>query len=87
MDVDGKCNSISEVGEMDMDEHYNRKKLFKNSLLIKNIWKVVQDLRSLGFTSRTGDAYASAIFMLLKEIFCDQHNVWCSMSELVAYDV
>ncbi|KMT07021.1 hypothetical protein BVRB_6g153520 [Beta vulgaris subsp. vulgaris] len=67
MDVDGKRNSISEVGEMDIDEHYNRKKLSENSLLVKNIGKVVQDLRSLGFTSMTEDAYASAIFMLLKD--------------------
>ncbi|XP_021747051.1 anaphase-promoting complex subunit 2-like isoform X1 [Chenopodium quinoa] len=67
MDLDEKRKSFSGVGEMDIDEHHNRKKLSENSLLVKNIGKVVQDLRSFGFTSMTEDAYASAIFLLLKD--------------------
>ncbi|KAL2904015.1 Anaphase-promoting complex subunit 2 [Bienertia sinuspersici] len=70
VDLDGTCKSILGVGVMDIDEHYNRKKLSANSLLVKNIGKVVQDLRSLGFTSMTEDAYASAIFLLLKVSTC-----------------
>lgn len=70
MDLDGNCKSFSGLGKMDVDEHYNLKKLSTNSLLVKNIGKVVQDLRGLGFTSMTEDAYASAIFLLLKVSIC-----------------
>ncbi|KAL5973077.1 anaphase-promoting complex subunit 2 [Asimina triloba] len=38
----------------------------KKNVLVRNIGKVVLELRSLGFTSMTEDAYASAIFLLLK---------------------
>ncbi|GAB4829126.1 anaphase-promoting complex subunit 2 [Ancistrocladus abbreviatus] len=51
---------------MDIDESCYQRKLSENSELVNNIGKVVQDLRSLGFTSMTEDAYASAIFLLLK---------------------
>lgn len=67
MDLDDRFKSLSGGGAMDIDEHYHPKKLSENSLLVKNIGKVVQHLRSLGFTSMTEDAYASAIFLLLKD--------------------
>ncbi|KAF9623696.1 hypothetical protein IFM89_003841 [Coptis chinensis] len=51
---------------MDIDESYHGRKLSENNKLVKNIGKVVRDLRSLGFTSMTEDAYASAIFVLLR---------------------
>ncbi|KAE8729870.1 Anaphase-promoting complex subunit 2 [Hibiscus syriacus] len=54
------------TGEMDIDECYSQDKFSENNKLVKNIGKVVCDLRNLGFTSMTEDAYASAIFMLLK---------------------
>jgi hypothetical protein len=38
----------------------------ESSCLVKNIGKVVRDLRCLGFTSMTEDAYSSAIIWLLK---------------------
>jgi len=38
----------------------------ESSFLVKNIGKVVRDLRCLGFTSVTEDAYSSAIIWLLK---------------------
>ncbi|KAF6148181.1 hypothetical protein GIB67_011956 [Kingdonia uniflora] len=56
--------------DMDLDERIDlathRIKFSENHKLVKNIGKVVRDLRSLGFTSMTEDAYASAIFLLLK---------------------
>ncbi|KAK8508109.1 hypothetical protein V6N13_055562 [Hibiscus sabdariffa] len=64
MDLDEK--SKYRTGEMDIDECYSQDKFPENSKLVKNIGKVVRDLRNLGFTSMTEDAYASAIFMLLK---------------------
>ncbi|XP_065860476.1 anaphase-promoting complex subunit 2 [Euphorbia lathyris] len=65
MDLDEKSKLSSKNGEMDIDECYLQGKLTE-SMLVKNIGKVVRDLRSLGFTSMTEDAYASAIFLLLK---------------------
>lgn len=53
-------------GEMDIDPYYNGSNFAKNNLLVNNIGKVVRDLRSLGFTSMTEDAYASSILLLLK---------------------
>jgi anaphase-promoting complex subunit 2 len=38
----------------------------ESSSLVKNIGKVVRDLRCIGFTSMTEDAYSSAIIWLLK---------------------
>lgn len=66
MDLDEK-NKVSYRGEMDIDECYQRRKFLENNKLVKNIGKVVRDLRNLGFTSMTEDAYASAIFLLLKD--------------------
>lgn len=53
-------------GEMDIDEGYCQVKFTENNKLVRNIGKVVLDLRNLGFTSMAEDAYASAIFLLLK---------------------
>ncbi|KAJ1271596.1 hypothetical protein BS78_06G139500 [Paspalum vaginatum] len=51
----------------------------ESSYLIKNIGKVVRDLRCLGFTSMTEDAYSSAIIWLLKskvyELASDDYRV------------
>lgn len=66
MDLDEKGKTCNKVGEMDVDECYNNHRFSENSRLVKNIGKVVLDLRSLGFTSMAEDAYASAIFLLLK---------------------
>ena len=66
MDLDDRFKSLSGGGAMDIDEHCQPKKLSENSLSVKNIGKVVQHLRSLGLTAMTEDAYASAIFLLLK---------------------
>lgn len=63
MDLDEKLRYKS--GEMDVDEDLQGKK-FGNGKLVKNIGKVVHDLRSIGFTSMAENAYASAIFLLLK---------------------
>ncbi|XP_052200487.1 anaphase-promoting complex subunit 2 [Diospyros lotus] len=66
MDLDEKSTLFYRTGEMDFDRCYGQKRLMENSKLVKNIGMVVRDLRSLGFTSLTEDAYASAIFLLLK---------------------
>ncbi|CAL5212962.1 unnamed protein product [Lathyrus oleraceus] len=66
MDLDEKGKICNEDGEMDVDECYSNRRFSENSRLVKNIGKVVLDLRSLGFTSMAEDAYASAIFLLLK---------------------
>ncbi|KAF2604329.1 hypothetical protein F2Q70_00027344 [Brassica cretica] len=52
---------LDKSGEMDADEGYSR-----HDELVKNIGKVVRDLKSIGFTSLAENAYASAIFLLLK---------------------
>ncbi|XP_022776827.1 anaphase-promoting complex subunit 2 isoform X2 [Durio zibethinus] len=64
MDLDEK--SKYGTGEMDIDECYSQDKFSETNRLVRNIGKVVRDLRNLGFTSMTEDAYASAIFLLLK---------------------
>ncbi|KAF8399507.1 hypothetical protein HHK36_015374 [Tetracentron sinense] len=66
MDLDEKSKFSCRTGEMDVDESYHKRKFSENNKLVKKIGKVVRDLRSLGFTSLTEDAYASAIFLLLK---------------------
>ena len=66
MDLDEKGKLCNKVGEMDIDECYNDNRFSENSRLVNNIGKVVLHLRSLGFTSMAEDAYASAIFLLLK---------------------
>ncbi|KAL3823960.1 hypothetical protein ACJIZ3_019989 [Penstemon smallii] len=52
--------------EMDIDETHHQIANLGNNKLIRNIGVVVRDLRNLGFTSMAEDAYASAIFLLLK---------------------
>lgn len=64
MDLDEKGKQ--RTGEMDIDQSYNHGKFSEKSKLVKHIGKVVHDLRILGFTSMTENAYASAIFSLLK---------------------
>ncbi|KAI3418323.1 uncharacterized protein J3R85_013803 [Psidium guajava] len=63
MDLDEKSTYIK-AGEMDIDESHPQGKFLDE--VVKNIGKVVRDLRGLGFTSMTEDAYASTIFLLLK---------------------
>uniref|UniRef100_A0A7N0T7N4 Cullin family profile domain-containing protein n=3 Tax=Kalanchoe fedtschenkoi TaxID=63787 RepID=A0A7N0T7N4_KALFE len=63
MDVDHQSNPVERAGEMDIDITNKSEKTHK---LVRNIGKVVRDLRGLGFTSMAEDAYASAIFSLLK---------------------
>lgn len=66
MDLDDKTKISYRAGDMDIDECLQRRNFSENTKLVKNIGKVVRDLRSLGFTSMAEDAYASAIFLLLK---------------------
>ncbi|GMH01745.1 hypothetical protein Nepgr_003584 [Nepenthes gracilis] len=66
MDLDEKWKSICRDVDIDFDESCFSRRILENSKLVNNIGKVVRDLRSLGFTSMTEDAYASAIFLLLK---------------------
>ncbi|XP_022946536.1 anaphase-promoting complex subunit 2 [Cucurbita moschata] len=66
MDLDGKGRISSKSGQRDFHESYQLEKFSNIHQLVKNIGKVVLDLRSLGFTSMAEDAYASAIFSLLK---------------------
>ncbi|XP_068654157.1 anaphase-promoting complex subunit 2 [Aristolochia californica] len=48
-------------------ENYEERNIFQKNKLVRNMGMVVRDLQSLGFTSMTEDAYASAIFHLLKD--------------------
>lgn len=66
MDLDDKSKISYRAGDMDIDECLQHRNFSENTKLVKNIGKVVRDLRSLGFTSMAEDAYASAIFLLLK---------------------
>ncbi|KAG2707115.1 hypothetical protein I3843_05G121300 [Carya illinoinensis] len=66
MDLDEKSKISYRTGRMEIDESCPQVRFSENNKLVKNIGKVVRDLRSLGFTSMTEDAYASAIFLLLK---------------------
>ncbi|KAG6670702.1 hypothetical protein I3843_Q044300 [Carya illinoinensis] len=65
MDLDEKSKISYRTGRMEIDESCPQVRFSENNKLVKNIGKVVRDLRSLGFTSMTEDAYASAIFLLL----------------------
>lgn len=68
MELDEKCRVSYRSGQMEIDECYPQGRFFDNNKLVNNIGRVVHDLRSLGFTSMTEDAYASAIFLFLKVI-------------------
>jgi len=70
MDLDEKLRYKN--GEMDVDEGCSQGKRLGHDKLVKNIGKVVRDLRSIGFTSMAENAYASAIFLLLKVFFMHQ---------------
>ncbi|XAR65216.1 hypothetical protein NMG60_11009256 [Bertholletia excelsa] len=67
MDLDEKSKLPFRTGNMNVDGSYYQKRHLEDSKLVKNIGSVVRNLRSLGFTSMTEDAYASAIFLLLKD--------------------
>ncbi|KAI3936756.1 hypothetical protein MKW92_019203 [Papaver armeniacum] len=64
--MSGEYEDGNAKDDMDVDETFREKKISENNKLVRNIGKVVRDLRGLGFTSMTEDAYASAIFLLLK---------------------
>ncbi|XP_010523470.1 PREDICTED: anaphase-promoting complex subunit 2 [Tarenaya hassleriana] len=64
MDLDEKLRCKN--GEMDIDQCDPQGKYSGHDKLVKNIGKVVRDLRSVGFTSMAENAYASSIFLLLK---------------------
>ena len=65
MDEDDTGEHEHDGMDLDVDEGYSRP-----DELVKNIGKVVRDLRSLGFASMAENAYASAIFLLLKVLLC-----------------
>ena len=70
------------AAQMEIDESSIQGRFSENNKLVKNIGKVVRDLRNLGFTSMTEDAYASAIFLLLKvnsfpPPFCTIQSKFC----------
>ncbi|KAF5777096.1 putative cullin, anaphase-promoting complex subunit 2, cullin domain superfamily [Helianthus annuus] len=62
---DNESQDDNHPRNMDIDGTYDQKKIMENKL-VRNIGMVVHNLRNLGFTSMTEDAYASAIFLLLK---------------------
>ncbi|XP_024029437.1 anaphase-promoting complex subunit 2 [Morus notabilis] len=66
MALDERSKGSYGAGKMEIDESSIQGRFSENNKLVKNIGKVVRDLRNLGFTSMTEDAYASAIFLLLK---------------------
>ncbi|KAK3042386.1 hypothetical protein RJ639_002432 [Escallonia herrerae] len=66
MDLDENPMLAYSTRDMDLDGCHHQRTFLENNRLVKNIGVVVHDLRSLGFTSLTEDAYASAIFLLLK---------------------
>ncbi|MQM13545.1 hypothetical protein Taro_046471 [Colocasia esculenta] len=61
-----RSHMASQAGAMDVDGMNHGSVLLRNNELVRNIGKVVRDLRIIGLTSVTEDAYASAIFSLLK---------------------
>lgn len=66
MDLDDKNKQSFKSGQMDIDESCREDKFSENNKLVRNIGKVVNSLRNIGFTSMAENAYASAIFLLLK---------------------
>ncbi|XP_058187692.1 anaphase-promoting complex subunit 2-like isoform X2 [Rhododendron vialii] len=62
-DKDEKSKLPYRTGDMDVEGCYRQNRLLQ---VVKNVGIVVHDLRNLGFTSMAEDAYASAIFLLLK---------------------
>lgn len=66
MDLDEKSKLPDKCGNKDSDRNHEYARFSGNNKLVKNIGMVVRDLRNIGFTSMAEDAYASAIFFLLK---------------------
>lgn len=60
----GRSNVSAWDSKMDIDSQETV--ISESCNLVKNIGKVVRDLRCLGFTSMTEDSYSSAIIWLLK---------------------
>lgn len=81
-DLGDKSKVFNQHGQMDIDENFYQGRLSENNKLVMNIGKVVQHLRSLGFTSMTEDAYASAIFLLLK---VNTYYVFCVSQLVIPY--
>ncbi|KAH0674383.1 anaphase-promoting complex subunit 2 [Solanum tuberosum] len=67
MDLDEKSKLPYKCGDMDSDINHKYTVFSENNKLVKNIGMVVRNLRNIGFTSMAEDAYASAIFFLLKD--------------------
>ncbi|KAL3501441.1 hypothetical protein ACH5RR_035890 [Cinchona calisaya] len=67
MDVDERSKLAFQSGDMDVDGCHHHRRFSENNKLVKNIGMVVRNLRSLGLTSMAEDAYASAIYLLLKD--------------------
>ncbi|KAI3696383.1 hypothetical protein L1987_79397 [Smallanthus sonchifolius] len=65
-DDDNELQDNNQPTNMDIDGTYDPKKTLENKL-VRNIGMVVNNLRNLGFTSMTEDAYASTIFLLLQD--------------------
>lgn len=70
LNVDGGVDLDGKTEEMDIDVTSHHRTKLGNNKLVRNIGEVVRDLRNLGFTSMAEDAYASAIFLLLKVYIC-----------------
>ncbi|GKD63678.1 hypothetical protein Tco_1305786 [Tanacetum coccineum] len=58
-----RLEELSTIIARDDEDNYNHKKT------LENIGMVIHNLINLGFTSMTEDAYASTIFLLLKQYF------------------
>jgi anaphase-promoting complex subunit 2 len=85
MDLDEKGKICNKDGDMDVDECYSDRRFSENSKMVKSIGKVVLDLKSLGFTSMAEDAYASAIFLLLKVSMFMSFKIWIFWFSSVSY--
>lgn len=82
MGLDERSKGSYGAGKMEIDESSIQGRFSENNKLVKNIGKIVRDLRNLGFTSMTEDAYASAIFLLLKVKICFRFAL-CNLAYLV----
>ena len=85
MDLDEKVKICNNDGEMDVDVCYSDCRFSENSKMVNSIGKVVLDLKSLGFTSMAEDAYASAIFLLLKVSLFMKFKIWIFRFSSVSY--
>ncbi|KAL0907306.1 hypothetical protein M5K25_021706 [Dendrobium thyrsiflorum] len=74
--------------EMNIDGSHPESAVSKNYTLVKSIGKVVLDLRNLGFTALTEDAYASSIIQLLKAVPLQfLHALLCYLGDSFDNDV